>query len=92
MAATDRFNPVAELSDNARTKFYIGGQWRAPTSRERLELVSPITEEITLRVSAGTPVDMDAAAAAARSCPFGGYKQSGIGREADPKASRPTWS
>jgi len=66
MSAISRFDPVAELSDNVRTKFYIGGQWRTPASRETLELVSPVTEEITLRVPAGMPADMDAAVKAAR--------------------------
>ena len=60
------FEPIAELSDNVRTRFYIDGLWQAPASQERFQLVSPVTEEVTLSVPAGAPKDMEAAIAAAR--------------------------
>jgi hypothetical protein len=37
----DRFDP-AELSENVRTRFYIGGQWRRPRPAEPLEIISPL--------------------------------------------------
>ena len=60
------FVPMTELSDNVRTRFYIGGRWREPMGQERFELVSPVTEEVTLSVPAGAASDMTAAVDAAR--------------------------
>jgi hypothetical protein len=60
----DRFDPT-ELSENVRTRFYIGGQWRRPRSAERLEIISPLTEKTQLSVPGGTAEDMDDAVAAA---------------------------
>jgi aldehyde dehydrogenase (NAD+) len=58
--------PMAELSENVRTRFYIDGKWQVPAGKDRFALVSPITEELTLSVPAGTTKDMEAAVAAAR--------------------------
>ena len=60
------FEPQAELSENVRTRFFIDGKWRAPLGSERLDLISPVTEELTLSVPAGSDADMDAAVTAAR--------------------------
>ncbi|HKP78906.1 MAG TPA: aldehyde dehydrogenase [Phenylobacterium sp.] len=60
------FAPMAELSDNVRNRFYIDGRWQAPASREQFQLISPVTEEVTLSVPAGAPQDMEAAITAAR--------------------------
>ncbi|HKY82292.1 MAG TPA: aldehyde dehydrogenase [Sphingobium sp.] len=67
-ATTDArpYAPMAELSDNVRNRFYIDGKWREPAGQERFQLVSPVTEEVTLSVPAGAPQDMEAAIAAAR--------------------------
>lgn len=60
----DRFDP-SEISENVRSRFYIGGAWVAPRSSARLELVSPLTEKVQFTVPAGCAQDMDAAVAAA---------------------------
>jgi predicted Fe-S protein YdhL (DUF1289 family) len=60
----DRFDP-AEISENVRTRFYIGGRWRQPTSGERLEIISPLTEKTQFSVPGGVAADMDDAVAAA---------------------------
>lgn len=60
----DRFDPN-EVSENVRSRFYIGGKWVEPRTSARLELVSPLTEKIQLTVPAGAPEDMDDAVAAA---------------------------
>lgn len=60
------FDPQGELSENVRTRFFIDGAWREPMGSERLDLISPVTEELTLSVPAGADADMDAAVAAAR--------------------------
>ena len=60
----DRFDPN-ELSENVRSRFYIGGKWTAPRSNARLELISPLTEKVQFSVPAGAPEDMDDAVSAA---------------------------
>src|SRR5690349_15710640 len=60
----DRFDP-AEISENVRTRFYIGGKWTAPRSAERLEIVSPLTEKVQFTTPAGSREDMDDAVRAA---------------------------
>ena len=47
-------------------RFYIGGQWVAPAGNEKIDVISPHTEEVIGRVPDGTPADMDRAVAAAR--------------------------
>ena len=49
-----------------RTKFFIGGQWVAPTTAKTIEVIDPTTEQVLGSVPAGTPEDVDAAVAAAR--------------------------
>lgn len=60
----DRFDP-SEVSENVRSRFFIGGKWVAPRTSARLELVSPLTEKVQFTVPAGAPEDMDDAVAAA---------------------------
>lgn len=60
------FEPLSELSDDVRTRFFIDGVWRRPAGSERFELISPVTEQLTLSVPAGSTADMEAAIAAAR--------------------------
>lgn len=62
----EAFNATTELSENVRTRFYIDGAWRAPAGSERFDLISPMTEELTLSVPAGSEADMSAAVSAAR--------------------------
>src|SRR6516225_9262908 len=47
-------------------ELFIGGQWRKPASPQRLEVISPHSEEAIGSVQAAGPDDVDAAVAAAR--------------------------
>src|SRR5688572_26647422 len=47
-------------------KLFIGGEWVAPTSGQKLEIVNPNSEEVVAVVAAAGDDDMDAAVAAAR--------------------------
>jgi betaine-aldehyde dehydrogenase len=46
--------------------FFIGGQWRAPATPRRIDVISPYTEERMGGVPAAAPADMDIAIAVAR--------------------------
>jgi acyl-CoA reductase-like NAD-dependent aldehyde dehydrogenase len=60
------FDPDSELSEDVRNRFFIAGSWRQPAGKDRFKLVSPVTEETTIAVPAGSQRDMDEAIAAAR--------------------------
>ena len=47
-------------------KLFIGGQWSAPTSDARIEVVSPYSEQAVGAVAAADRADIDRAVAAAR--------------------------
>jgi aldehyde dehydrogenase (NAD+) len=47
-------------------KLFIGGQWVKPASDGKIDVVSPITEEVFYTVAEATEPDMDRAVAAAR--------------------------
>ncbi|NJP98717.1 aldehyde dehydrogenase family protein [Nonomuraea sp. FMUSA5-5] len=47
-------------------QLYISGSWTASASDDSIDVVNPATEEIIDRVPAGSPDDVEAAAAAAR--------------------------
>jgi acyl-CoA reductase-like NAD-dependent aldehyde dehydrogenase len=47
-------------------ELFIGGQWRAPSSDRRIEVISPHTEETIASVATAAPADVDLAVAAAR--------------------------
>jgi aldehyde dehydrogenase (NAD+) len=47
-------------------RLYIGGDWVAPRSTDVVDVVSPHREEVIARVPDGSPADIDAAVAAAR--------------------------
>lgn len=47
-------------------KLFIGGRWVAPSGDGRIEVISPITEEVIFRVAEAREADMDRAVAAAR--------------------------
>ena len=49
-----------------RDRFFIGGQWVAPSSQETIDVHNAGTGEVMGRVPAGTEKDIDAAVAAAR--------------------------
>lgn len=50
----------------APEKFFIGGKWREPISKERLKVFSPVTEEEILSYPEAGRADIDLAVAAAR--------------------------
>jgi len=47
-------------------EIFVGGQWVRSTGTERIEVVSPFTEEVIGSVPSGTTADVDRAVAAAR--------------------------
>jgi len=47
-------------------KFYIDGQWVAPTEPKTGDVINPATEEVSGRISLGSIADVDKAVAAAR--------------------------
>ncbi|MEM9131288.1 MAG: aldehyde dehydrogenase family protein [Actinomycetota bacterium] len=47
-------------------KFYIGGEWVAPSTSDRLPVINPATEEPIASIALGGTADVDAAVAAAR--------------------------
>jgi acyl-CoA reductase-like NAD-dependent aldehyde dehydrogenase len=47
-------------------RLFIGGQWVAPSGPGKIELVSPVTEQVFARVAEAREPDMDAAVLAAR--------------------------
>ena len=49
-----------------RDKFYIGGQWIAPSGAQTIDVHNAGTGEVMGRVPAGAEKDIDAAVAAAR--------------------------
>lgn len=60
------FDPQEVLPQRVLQSFYIGGEWVAPQSDRKLELVSPVTEECFLKVPEASEKDMDRAVRAAR--------------------------
>ncbi|HKX79009.1 MAG TPA: aldehyde dehydrogenase [Novosphingobium sp.] len=62
----DPFDPVSELSENVRQRFFIDGRWQTPASSDRFDLISPMTEQLTLSMPAGSGADMEKAIDAAR--------------------------
>jgi acyl-CoA reductase-like NAD-dependent aldehyde dehydrogenase len=47
-------------------EFFIGGEWRRPSSSDRIDVVSPRTEQVIASVAAAVEEDIDAAVSAAR--------------------------
>jgi acyl-CoA reductase-like NAD-dependent aldehyde dehydrogenase len=46
--------------------FFIGGEWVKPAESGKLEVVSPVTEQVVMTFAEATPRDVDRAVAAAR--------------------------
>jgi aldehyde dehydrogenase (NAD+) len=61
---------VADVAKNINIrhldKLFIGGKWVAPSSDGKIDVVSPVTEEIIFTVAEAREVDIDRAVAAAR--------------------------
>ena len=47
-------------------KLLIGGEWVQPSSDEKIDVISPYTEEVIARIAAAQEADIDAAVTAAR--------------------------
>jgi acyl-CoA reductase-like NAD-dependent aldehyde dehydrogenase len=46
--------------------FFIGGKWEKPAGKNKLEVISPVTEQVVMRFAEASPADVDKAVAAAR--------------------------
>jgi len=56
----------AELELKAPSSFFIGGRWVKPAGTGKLDVVSPVTEEVIMTFPEASPADVDRAVAAAR--------------------------
>jgi len=54
------------LSIHASNSIFVNGKWAAPGGKEKLSVISPVTEEEIMTFPDGTPADMDRAVASAR--------------------------
>ncbi|WP_327657293.1 aldehyde dehydrogenase family protein [Streptomyces sp. NBC_00483] len=59
-------------------RLFIGGEWVEPATAERIDVISPVTEEPVASIPSGSPADMDRAVAAARAAFDGGWATSPI--------------
>lgn len=55
-------------------KFYINGEWVAPTEPALIDIINPATEQAYTQISMGSPADINKAVAAAREA-FSRYSQ-----------------
>jgi aldehyde dehydrogenase (NAD+) len=46
--------------------FFIGGQWIKPSTKGKLDVISPVTEQLVMQFAEAAPADVDKAVAAAR--------------------------
>ncbi len=65
-----------------RDKFYIGGQWVAPSTRDTIDVHNAGTGEVMGKVPAGGEKDIDAAVAAARAA-FEGWSRTPVDKRAE---------
>ncbi len=56
----------AGLPVKSPDSFFIGGKWEKPATKNTLDVISPVTEEIILKFAEAAPQDVDKAVAAAR--------------------------
>ena len=68
------------INASSYEKIYVGGEWVSSSGRDRIEVVSPWTEEVIASVPSATVMDVDRAVAAAR-CAFdaGEWRRTGLG-------------
>jgi acyl-CoA reductase-like NAD-dependent aldehyde dehydrogenase len=57
---------VTEPAVKSYDKVFIGGRWVAPATDDRIDVISPVSEQVIATVPAASVADMDAAVAAAR--------------------------
>ncbi len=55
-----------ELPIRSPDAFFIGGGWKKPAGKGKLEIISPVTEKCIMTFAEASPGDVDAAVAAAR--------------------------
>jgi hypothetical protein len=46
--------------------FFIGGKWEKPAAKAKLDVISPVTEQVIMQFPEASPADVDRAVAAAR--------------------------
>jgi acyl-CoA reductase-like NAD-dependent aldehyde dehydrogenase len=56
----------AVLPVKSPDRFFIGGRWEKPSTQGKLDVVSPVTEQVVMRFAEASPADVDQAVAAAR--------------------------
>ena len=56
----------AELPVKSPDSFFIGGKWEKPATTNKLDVISPVTEQVVLKFAEASPQDVDKAVAAAR--------------------------
>jgi aldehyde dehydrogenase (NAD+) len=67
--------PLEHLTSNGRLdRFFIGGEWRAPSGAAEGAVVNPATEEVVARFPLGNGEDVNAAVSAARGA-FAGWSR-----------------
>jgi acyl-CoA reductase-like NAD-dependent aldehyde dehydrogenase len=57
---------TATLPVRSPDAFFIGGKWEKPAAKGKLEVISPVTEQVVMRFAEASPADVDKAVAAAR--------------------------
>jgi acyl-CoA reductase-like NAD-dependent aldehyde dehydrogenase len=57
---------TAELPVKAPDCFFIGGKWEKPAAKGKLDVISPVTEQVLMTFPEASPADVDKAVAAAR--------------------------
>ena len=71
-------------------KFFINGEWATPNGANTIDVINPANASVYGRIPQGAAADVTSAVAAAKAefnmrAPFGGFKQSGNGRELGPE-------
>ena len=66
-----------------KNELYIGGDWVKPASADRIEVISPYTEEVVGSVPDGAEADMNAAVAAARAALSGPWAEFTVEQRAE---------
>jgi len=64
----------ARMSETRNLQFYIGGEWCAPASGAKLDVIDPSTEQAFTQIAAANAEDVDRAVKAARAA-FPSYAQ-----------------
>jgi acyl-CoA reductase-like NAD-dependent aldehyde dehydrogenase len=57
---------AAGLPVKSPDAFFIGGKWEKPSAKAKLDVISPVTEQVIMQFPEAAPADVDKAVAAAR--------------------------